>query len=153
VANSVAILGFASKDNVMMKTISPGKGETDVPIEGNSSASLGMWINNQIVFQHLQCRSRLPSHRWLSMTGHSAQSIEALDQRSVQWYIQDLSGLRTFRPNTGMSLEFHIEAYCRINSWAMVYMCCAVDMGRPKDLRNAPSVSSLLGSGRLWHGD
>lgn len=41
VANSVARLGFASKDNVLMKSISSGKGETDVQMEGKSSASLG----------------------------------------------------------------------------------------------------------------
>ena len=34
-------LGFASKDNVLMKSISSGKGETDVQMEGKSSASLG----------------------------------------------------------------------------------------------------------------
>jgi hypothetical protein len=152
VANNVAILGFASKDNVLMKATSSGKDETDVSMEGNPSTSLATWINNQIVFQHLQGRPRLPTHRRLSITGHSAQSIEALDQRSAQCCIQDSSELRRFGLNTGMTLEFHIEAYCRMNSWAMAHMCCAVDMGRSKDLRNAPSVSSLLGSGRLWHG-
>jgi hypothetical protein len=121
-------------------------------MEGNPSASLGAWINNQIVFQHLQGRPRLPTHRWLSMTGHSAQSIEGLDQRSAQCCIRDSSGLTRCRLNDGTVLEFHIEAYCCMNSWAMVHMCCAVDMGKPKDLQNAPSVSSLLGSGRLWHG-
>jgi len=72
------------------------------------------------------------------VTGHSAQSIEALDQRSAQCCIQDSSELRRFDLNTGMALEFHIEACCRMNSWAMVHMCCADNMGRPKGLRNAP---------------
>ena len=79
VANSVAILEFASKDNVLIKAISSDKDENDVPMEGNPSASLGTWINNRIVFQHLQGRPRLRTHRWLSMTGHCAQGIEALD--------------------------------------------------------------------------
>jgi hypothetical protein len=153
VADSVAILEFASKDNVLMNAISSGKDETDIPMEGSSSASLGTWINNEIVFQRLQGRLRLATYRWLSMTGHSAQSIEAVDQRSAQCCIQDSSGLRRFRLNTGTALKFHIEAYCRMNSWAMVRMCCTVDMGRPNYLRNALSVSSLLGSERSWHGD
>jgi hypothetical protein len=43
VANSIAMLGFASKDNVLMKAISSGKDETDVSMDGNHSAlcSLG----------------------------------------------------------------------------------------------------------------
>jgi hypothetical protein len=41
---------FCLEDIVLMKAMSSGKGETDVPMEGKSSASLRMSISNQIVF-------------------------------------------------------------------------------------------------------
>ena len=42
VANSVALLGFASKDNVLMRAISSAKDDTDVEMEGTSSEELSL---------------------------------------------------------------------------------------------------------------
>jgi hypothetical protein len=47
----------------------------------------------------------------------------------------------------GVMLE--AEMYYHMKSQAVVRMCCAADMGRWKDLRDAPLASSLIGSGQL----
>jgi hypothetical protein len=51
VANCVAMLGFAAKDNVLMKAISSGKDETDVPMEGVASDETTL---SMVAFRHAQ---------------------------------------------------------------------------------------------------